>query len=316
MELTLNDIQEYLGQTGRKQGDEVSFSCPLCNSLGRDRHGDNLKFNTVKNVLYCFCEDSHSKQILSEIMKKKNEAKRMENKEIPKYVKCQERYIYYQIFCNDMLLGKFNKDLLDEMLKIGMCDKKEYEKHIKVANTDKPLGALEYLYKSRGIGKQAVEECGIGVDFFEQRWVIPIYDMTSTLVGFEFRELNFKNKKIKKEVGTPTCLSRIYGALNSKQAIVVEGLLDGIVLSQLAKDSLILSCSNGVQGTLKCLSQLQFNKYDEIKLILDTDNAGSAETEKIITQYPFIKDCRKFLFDSGVKDIGEWYMAKYMNTML
>ena len=253
---------------------------------------------------------------MSEIMKKKHEAKRMENKEIPKYVKCQERYIYYQIFCNDMLLGKFNKDLLDEMLKIGMCDKKEYETHIKVANTDKPLGALEYLYKSRGIGKQAVEECGIGVDFFEQRWVIPIYDMTSTLVGFEFRELDFKNKKIKKEVGTPTCLARIYGALNSKQAIVVEGLLDGIVLSQLAKDSLILSCSNGVQGTLKCLSQLQFNKYDEIKLILDADNAGSAETEKIITQYPFIKDCRKFLFDSGVKDIGEWYMAKYMNNML
>ena len=91
MELTLNDIQEYLGQQGKKQGSEVSFSCPLCNSLGRDRHGDNLKFNTVKNVLYCFCEDSHSKQILSEIMKKKHEAKRMENKEIPVYIKNQEK---------------------------------------------------------------------------------------------------------------------------------------------------------------------------------------------------------------------------------
>ena len=315
MELTLNDIQEYLGQTGKKEGDEVVFGCSICQLSGGDVHSDNLKWNTKKNVLYCFKDSEHSKIIMSEIMKKKHEEKKMSNVEIPKYVKCQERYIYYQIFCNDMLLGKFNKDLLDEMLKIGMCDKKEYETHIKVANTDKPLGALEYLYKSRGIGKQAVEECGIGVDFFEQRWVIPIYDMTSTLVGFEFRELNFKNKKIKKEVGTPTCLAMIYGALNSKQAIVVEGLLDGIVLSQLAKDSLILSCSNGVQGTLKCLSQLQFNKYDEIKLILDADNAGSAETEKIITQYPFIKDCRKFLFDSGVKDIGEWYMAKYMKEV-
>ena len=315
MELTLNDIQEYLGQTGKKQGDEIVFGCGICQLSGGDVHSDNLKWNTKKNVLYCFKDSEHSKIIMSKIMKKKHEAKRMENKEIPKYVKCQERYIYYQIFCNDMLLGKFNKELLDEMLKIGMCDKKEYETHIKVANTDKPLGALEYLYKSRGIGKQAVEECGIGVDFFEKRWVIPIYDMTSTLVGFEFRGLDFKNKQIKKEVGTPTCLAMIYGALNSKQAIVVEGLLDGIVLSQLAKDSLILSCSNGVQGTLKCLSQLQFNKYDEIKLILDADNAGSAETEKIITQYPFIKDCRKFLFDSGVKDIGEWYMAKYMKEV-
>ena len=315
MELTLNDIQEYLGQTGKKQGDEIVFGCGICQLSGGDVHSDNLKWNTKKNVLYCFKDSEHSKIIMSEIMKKKHEAKRMENKEIPKYVKCQERYIYYQIFCNDMLLGKFNKDLLDEMLKIGMCDKKEYETHIKVTNTDKPLGALEYLYKSRGIGKQAVEECGIGVDFFEHRWVIPIYDMTSILVGFEFRGLDFKNKQIKKEIGTPTCLARIYGALNSKQAIVVEGLLDGIVLSQLAKDSLILSCSNGVQGTLKCLSQLQFNKYDEIKLILDADNAGSAETEKIISQYPFIKDCRKFLFDSGVKDIGEWYMDKYMKEV-
>ena len=315
MELTLNDIQEYLGQTGKKEGDEVVFGCSICQLSGGDVHSDNLKWNTKKNVLYCFKDSEHSRILLSEIMKKKHEEKKMSNVEIPKYVKCQEQYLMYQILCNDMLLGKFNKDLLDEMLKIGMCNKKEYETHIKVANTDKPLGALEYLYKSRGIGKQAVEECGIGVDFFEQRWVIPIYDMTSTLVGFEFRELNFKNKKIKKEVGTPTCLAMIYGALNSKQAIVVEGLLDGIVLSQLAKDSLILSCSNGVQGTLKCLSQLQFNKYDEIKLILDADNAGSAETEKIITQYPFIKDCRKFLFDSGVKDIGEWYMAKYMKEV-
>ena len=315
MELTLNDIQEYLGQTGKKEGDEVVFGCSICQLSGGDVHSDNLKWNTKKNVLYCFKDSEHSRILLSEIMKKKHEEKKMSNVEIPKYVKCQEEYLMYQILCNDMLLGKFNKDLLDEMLKIGMCNKKEYETHIKVANTDKPLGALEYLYKSRGIGKQAVEECGIGVDFFEQRWVIPIYDMTSTLVGFEYRELDFKNKKIKKEVGTPTCLAMIYGALNSKQAIVVEGLLDGIVLSQLAKDSLILSCSNGVQGTLKCLSQLQFNKYDEIKLILDADNAGSAETEKIITQYPFIKDCRKFLFDSGVKDIGEWYMAKYMKEV-
>lgn len=310
MDITLDDLVKELGEY-KKSGGHYYFQCKYC----LDEHKDNMIYTPSKNLIKCFADESHSRQLLSEIMKKKHEEKKMSNVEIPKYVKCQEQYLNYQLFCNDMLLGKFNKYLLDEMLKIGMCDKKEYETHIKVANTDKPLGALEYLYRSRGIGKQAVEECGIGVDFFEQRWVIPIYDMTSTLVGFEFRELDFKNKKIKKEVGTPTCLAMIYGALNSKQAIVVEGLLDGIVLSQLAKDSLILSCSNGVQGTLKCLSQLQFNKYDEIKLILDADNAGSTETEKIITQYPFIKDCRKFLFDSGVKDIGEWYMAKYMKEV-
>jgi DNA primase len=211
-----------------------------------------------------------------------------------------------------MLLGIFNKDLLDEMFKIGMCDLNEYEEHLAISKTDKPLKALDYLYKSRGIKREAVEECGIGIDFVSKRWVIPIFSLSGEIVGFEYRGLDFKNKQIKKEVGTPTCLARIYGALNSKKVIIVEGLLDGVVLSQIAKDSLIVSCSNGVQGTLKCLSQLQVGKYNEIKLILDNDKAGDTETEKIISQYPFIKDCRKFLINFGAKDIGDWYMDKYV----
>lgn len=52
MELTLNDIQEYLGQTGRKQGDEIVFGCGICQLSGGDVHSDNLKWNTKKNVLY------------------------------------------------------------------------------------------------------------------------------------------------------------------------------------------------------------------------------------------------------------------------
>lgn len=312
MDITLNDIIDHLGQPRTKISTELIWQCPIC----MDKSADNLHYNPNKNILWCFANDEHSKIILSEIMKKKHEEKKMSNVEVPKYVRCQERYIYYQLLSNDILLGKFDKNLLDEMYKMDMFDKKEYETHLQVAQTDKPQKALEYLYKSRGIGKQAVEDCGIGIDFYEQRWVIPIYDISATLVGFEYRGLDFKNKQIKKEIGTPTCLCAIYGATNSKKVVIVEGLLDGVVLSQLAKDSLIVSCSNGVQGTLKCLSQLQFNKYDEIKLILDNDNAGSAETEKIINQYPFIKDCRQFLIDSGVKDIGDWYMAKYMNNML
>ena len=197
MELTLNDIQEYLGQTGKKEGDEVVFGCSICQLSGGDVHSDNLKWNTKKNVLYCFKDSEHSKIIMSEIMKKKHEEKKMSNVEIPKYVRCQERYIYYQLLSNDILLGKFDKNLLDEMYKMDMFDKKEYETHLQVAQTDKPQKALEYLYKSRGIGKQAVEDCGIGIDFYEQRWVIPIYDMSVTLVGFEYRGLDFKNKQIK-----------------------------------------------------------------------------------------------------------------------
>lgn len=308
MEVTLDDITDHIGQPRTKIGGELIWQCPIC----MDKSADNLHYNPNKNILWCFRDEQHSKIILSEIMKKKHEGKKMDNTEIPKYIKNQENYVYYQLFCNDMLLGIFNKDLLDEMFKMGMCDLNEYEEHLAISKTDKPLKALDYLYKSRGIKKEAVEECGIGIDFVSKRWVIPIFNLSGEVVGFEYRGLDFKNKQIKKEVGTPTCLARICGALNNKKVIIVEGLLDGVVLSQIAKDGLIVSCSNGVQGTLKCLSQLQFGKYDEIKLILDNDKAGDTETEKIISQYPFIKDCRKFLIDFGAKDIGDWYMDKYV----
>ena len=47
MELTLNDIQEYLGQQGRKIGQEYVFMCPIC----QYRKGkDNLHYNPTKNV--------------------------------------------------------------------------------------------------------------------------------------------------------------------------------------------------------------------------------------------------------------------------
>ena len=113
MELTLNDIQEYLGQTGKKQGDEIVFGCGICQLSGGDAHSDNLKWNTKKNVLYCFKDSEHSKIILSEIMKKKHEAKRMENKEIPAYIKNQEKYLYYMELCNSALLGTLTKDWID-----------------------------------------------------------------------------------------------------------------------------------------------------------------------------------------------------------
>ena len=204
MELTLNDIQEYLGQTGKKQGSEVSFSCPLCNALGRDRHGDNLKFNTTKSVLYCFCDNTHSGQILSEIMKKKHEEKKMSNVEIPKYVKCQEEYLMYQILCNDALLGNLQKGMLDHLNDLGIFEDKEYDFYLDLINSDRPQKARAYLKEQRGINTSTIEQTGLGFDFYARKWVIPIFDMTSTLVGFEYRLADFKNKKIWREQGSPS----------------------------------------------------------------------------------------------------------------
>ena len=306
MDITLNDIQEYLGQIGKKQGSEVSFSCPLCNALGRDRHGDNLKFNTVKNVLYCFCEDSHSKQILSEIMKKKHEAKRMENKEIPAYIKNQEKYLYYMELCNSALLGTLTKDWIDAVNEQDMFEVNEYEFYLNLINTDKPQKAQSYLKQQRGINTSTISKTGLGFDFYARKWVIPIFDMSCNLVGFEYRLADFKNKKIWREKGTPSCLARVWG--NGSKALIFEGFLDSYCAYQMAKnkdDVSIFSTSAGVSSLTKVISQLQFNKYESITLILDNDEPADKVTKEIIEKFPFIKDGRGFLVANNCKDVNE-----------
>lgn len=319
MELTLNDIQEYLGQTGKKQGSEVSFSCPLCNSLGRDRHGDNLKFNTTKNVLYCFCEDSHSKQILSEIMKKKHEAKRMENKEIPAYIKNQEKYLYYMELCNSALLGTLTKDWIDTVNEQDMFEDGEYKFYLDLISTDKPQKAQNYLKEQRGINTSTISKIGLGFDFKARKWAIPIFDMSCNLVGFRYRGALFSEKKVWTEKGTPKTLARFYGSDTAKTCYIGEGEWDCIVLIQWLlennqKDFMVVSPSNGASSLLSVMPQLQLNKFEQIKLIMDNDTAGDKATEEVLKSYPMVIDSRGFLKQSGIKDINDFYLRKVINN--
>lgn len=311
MELTLNDIQEYLGQTGKKEGDEVVFQCGVCALSGQDKSKNNLKWNTKKNVLYCFKDSEHSRILLSEIMKKKHEEKKMSNVEIPKYVKCQEQYLMYQILCNDALLGNLQKGMLDHLNDLGMLEDNEYDFYLNLINSDKPQKARAYLKEQRGINTSTIEQTGLGFDFYARKWVIPIFDMTSTLVGFEYRLADFKTKKIWREKGTPSCLARIWG--NGSKALIFEGFLDSYCAYQMAKnkdDVSIFSTSSGVSSLTKVISQLQFNKYESISLILDNDEPADKVTKEIIELYPFIKDGRQFLKDSGCKDVNQFMMKE------
>ncbi|MCD7780881.1 MAG: hypothetical protein LUH05_09455, partial [Candidatus Gastranaerophilales bacterium] len=64
-QLELELLTPYLGKPEKQSGDEYFWQCPLCKDTGRD----NLKFNTVKKVLWCFADESHAPQILGEIFK-------------------------------------------------------------------------------------------------------------------------------------------------------------------------------------------------------------------------------------------------------
>ena len=311
MELTLNDIQEYLGQTGRKIGQEYVFMCPIC----RDIKGkDNLHYNPTKNILWCFANEQHNKDILSEIMKKKHEAKRMENKEIPAYIKNQEKYLYYMELCNSALLGTLTKNWIDFVNEQDMFEDNEYNFYLDLINTDNAQKARAYLKEQRGINTSTIEQTGLGFDFKARKWVIPIFDMSSTLVGFEYRLADFKNKKIWREKGTPSCLARVYGT--GKKAIIHEGFMDSFCTVQMLEEKgtlnnySIFTTSSGVASVLKIIPELQFNKYENIYLLLDCDNAGDKATQEVIEKYPFIIDIRKMLKDSNCKDVNQYMLKK------
>ena len=333
MELTLNDIQEYTGQQGRKIGQELVFMCPIC----QDRKGkDNLHYNPTKNILWCFANEEHSKVILSEIMKKKHENKKAENKEIPAYIKNQERYLMYQILCNETLLGRLDKSLLDELNKQDMFEDGEYKFYLDLIETDKPRLAREYLEKETGINTDTIEITGLGLDFFGNKWVFPIFDMSSNLVGFEFRYKDLKQKKIWRQKGTPKCMALVYG--NGKNLYVQEGYKDCYLMIQILKhhnmldNSTIVTSSNGVAGTLDVMNNIQFNKYDNIYLCLDNDkekekiikngkpqDVSRQMTKAIIEKYPFIKDRTPKFTDEelkqGYKDIADVWKLKYMKEV-
>ena len=58
------------------------------------------------------------------------------------------------------------------------------------------------------------------------------------------------------------------------------------------------------------MPQLQLNKFEQIKLIMDNDTAGDKATEEVLKSYPMVKDERGFLRQSGIKDINDFYLRK------
>ena len=306
-EITLEDLQKELGEY-KKSGGHYYFQCKYC----LDEHKDNMIYTPSKNLIKCFADEAHSRQLLSEIMKKKHEEKKMQNIEIPRYLKLQEQYIYYAGLCNDMLLGNNVDCWLGQMLTEQMFTKEEVERLQEISKSDKPQKARAYLKEQRGINSHTIELTGLGFDFIEGKWVIPIFNMNTYIVGFEYRAKNFKDKKIWREVGCPSCLAHVYG--NGKKAIVQEGFLDSYCAVQMLdqKGTLdeysIFTTSSGVASTPRVITQLQFSEYDSIRLMLDNDEAGDKVTNEITSKYSFIKDGRDFLRYSGCKDMNEYML--------
>ena len=293
--LTLEKIEAHLG-TGKKLGNEYQWQCPYCN----DKHRDNLKFNPSKGILFCFASNGeHSKQVLKDMysMNKpinthapkkkysKNNYTTPNQEDIPVNVyneKEQEKLLLYMNECNERLL-----------------------KHKK---------SLAFIEKHRGIKKDTINFCGIGIDLEEHKWVIPTFKYSTTetfITGFEFRPADF-SKNITRSKGTPTSMAMIncYTPQTNILAIV-EGYMDGYALFQHLQENKqvqyyhIVTPSNGVNSLLKYINQIEFCKYKKCYLYIDNDEVGKRTAVKILEQYPFMK---RIEMSCGCKDFNDHYL--------
>ena len=289
--ITLADIRDVLGQNGKKSGDNWLFQCPIC----QDSSCDNLIVKGNGEYIHCFsCANNEGgKYVLTEIERKRGYERKQERvvvNEHPRFLDkdLQQQYIQYMILANDYLLE--HTDLLD------------------------------LLYEKRGIDKQTVIDCGIGYDDTEEHWVIPIFSLKydCKIMGFEYRRKNFdkypNGSKVRREKGYVTDICQVWGRKKAKTLIISEGFWDAYSLHQYLRDRgdddhTIYSCSNGVTSLVNVMNRITFANFGEVKLILDTDDAGSKVTDEIIDRYNFIKDKRGFLFKGGYKDSNEWLLA-------
>ncbi len=323
---TLDIITKHLGQPVRRKGNEYEWQCPICKDTGMD----NLKFNEQKGILYCFADESHSRQILSDIMrnrtgltkgnapyegghysaevsdfKKRNQTARNHNESHTKYKKQPLKSIVQPV---KMLSKEREYEFFEYMLKCNdelLQDKK----------------SLTYLMKQRGLRKETVAFCGLGIDKVKRQWVIPTFAYSVSdcfITGFEYRPPDLSKNGLKREKDTPTELAQINGYTpKTKILVLVEGYFDAYALYQYlaeigqADNYHIVTPSNGVHGLLKQLSVVDFQKYKRFELYIDNDETSRPIAEKILYQYPQFHNVR---LDCTCKDFNEHYLKCIKQT--
>ncbi|CCZ49746.1 unknown [Acinetobacter sp. CAG:196] len=286
--LNLELLTAVLGEPEKQSGDEYLWQCPLCKDTGRD----NLKFNAVKGILWCFANESHAPQILKEILKKGRINLKPANADYNSYdrykhIFSMQKQIEFKIYmqeCNEKLL---TIDILPSI-----------------------------LLKKRGLNLSTARDVKLGVDMNKKRWVIPTFqystERANTILGFEYRPFNFSKDGLTREKGTPTGLAMINSYKPTMEVLaVVEGYFDGYALYQHLKEQKqiqyyhIVTPSNGIQSLLKHISQVDFSKYKRFCLYVDNDEEGNKVAEKIMAKYPIFE---RVTTTCGCKDLNEHYM--------
>lgn len=291
--LTLETLINYLGKPEKQVGNEYKWQCPLCLDTGRD----NLQFHEKKGVLFCFANDSHARQILSDMYKNNKKSFSSVNVNSMKPISnTQSKFEHI-----------FSKEKQEEFLSyILKCNNTLLSHEI----------SLKFLLKKRGLTKETVEFTGLGIDLVKKLWVIPTYgystDINSDILGFEYRPSNLSKEGLHREKHTPNGLAMINCYTPQTEVLaVVEGYFDGFALWQYLNEKgqssyyHITTPSNGVNSLLKYIPQIDFQKYKRHYLYIDNDNAGNSKASEILEKYPMFETIN---MTCGCKDFNEHYL--------
>lgn len=297
--IKIENLINHLGQPIKQVGNEYIWQCPYC----KDTHKDNLKYNVQKGLLKCFANDSHARQVLSEV-----------NKHLgSNYYKSNEKGLKT---ITNMPVQLSNKQLNENLSYMLNCNE-ELLKNEK---------ALNHILIKRGITKQTVDFCGIGIDKNIHKWVLPIFKYgKNEVIGFEYRPAllpnAIKEKRTQAEQEAKKGISRKKGSLsgmaeinsrtpNSKILAIVEGFFDGYALLQYLAEQQqaefyhIVTPSNGITSLLKQIEEIEFSKYQKVYLYVDCDDKSLPTVNKIAAKFNFIEIVKL----SCCKDFNEHYL--------
>lgn len=296
----IDKIIRYLGQPEKKIGNELIWQCPIC----QDTHRDNLKLNVQKGILKCFANDNHAGAILSEVNIKCGNGI---------YPKTNFKPIKHD---SGMPAKLTDKELEENILYMFKCNDE-------LLNNPK---ALAHLKLKRGITKQTVNFCGIGIDKELHKWVLPIFKHDTTdLIGFEYRPAllpnAIKSKRTQEENEAKKGISRKRGSLSGLAGIncktpsvevlaIVEGFFDGYALYQYLREQeqdkyyQIVTPSNGISSLERQIKSVNFGDYKKVYLYVDSDEKSKPAVDKILAKYPFIEQVQT----GCCKDFNEHYM--------
>lgn len=310
--ITEDEVIAILGNNYKRQGDELVWRCPAC--PGGDKSGDNLKFNRSKGIIKCFA-CNYGSEITGIIARRRIAANNGE-----------EQPAYQQPVREQTIMPPAPPIEKEKAIPESELDTYYWNCHIALM---KRKDILRQMFEKHTILPKTAVECGIGYDEDKDMLVFPsraigkdpteVMTYLTTPNGAEYRE--YKGEKtIRRISGYDSKICMVHATPFSMFSIICEGYKDAYNLFQLLtmidperlSYTSIFTVQNGTNSinTGNCLQKINWNRCDEVGLLMDNDDAGTKAIEVAQDKFPSMKDYRP-MFLKGYNDVQERFAKEF-----